>query len=63
MDRSRCRGFFEVSGVVIAVVVLTPAITGWPLGVGFAREIDAEAALPVAAMTRSVSRWWVVVVS
>lgn len=49
MDRSRCRGFFEVSGVVIAVVVLTPAITGWPLGVGFAREIDAEAALPVAA--------------
>ncbi len=49
MHRSRCRRFFEVLGVVISVILMTLAMTGWPLGAGSARAIDAEAALPVAA--------------
>lgn len=49
MHRSWSRRFFEVSGVVIAVFLLLLATTGWPFGVGSARENGVEATLPVAA--------------
>ncbi|MFM7292638.1 MAG: hypothetical protein ACKO6B_15625 [Planctomycetia bacterium] len=49
MHRSRCHRFFGVLGVLISMGLVTMATTGWPLGAGSARAIDAEAVLPVAA--------------